>query len=167
MPTSLRGSAVGWSPIRRSSRIRSRRSGLSRDKSANGLRDRRGEVLFIDARNMGHMVDRVRREFSDEDIDKIAGTYRRWRAKPETLEEKGWEAYADEPGFCKSEGLETIRKIDHVLTPGRYVGAAAAEADDVPFEEQFAALKETLAEQFDESNRQERLIRNRLEGLLP
>ncbi|MCT4556608.1 MAG: type I restriction-modification system subunit M [Pelagimonas sp.] len=124
---------------------------LSRDKSANGLRDRRGQVLFIDARNMGHMVDRVRREFSDEDIEKIAGTYRRWRAKPETLEENEWKAYADEPGFCKSEGLETIRKFDHVLTPGRYVGAADEEGDGVPFEEKFASLTGILNDQFEQS----------------
>nr|WP_254695102.1 N-6 DNA methylase [Leisingera sp. NJS201] len=125
---------------------------LSRNKSANGLRDRRGEVLFIDARNMGHMVDRVRREFSDEDIEKIAGTYRRWRAEPETLEEKGWEAYADEAGFCKSEGLEIIRKFDHVLTPGRYVGAAEDEGDGVPFEERFKALSAKAMAQFSKSN---------------
>jgi type I restriction enzyme M protein len=101
-------------------------------------------VLFIDARKMGHMVDRVRREFSNEDIEQIAGTYRRWRTKPETLAEKGWEAYADTPGFCKSEGLETIRKFDHVLTPGRYVGAADVEDDGVPFEEKFASLRANL-----------------------
>ena len=113
---------------------------LSRDKSANGLRDRRGEVLFIDARNQGHMVDRVRRAFSDADIEKIAGTYRRWRAKPEMLAANGWERYVDEPGFCKAEGLEVIRKYDHVLTPGRYVGAVEDEGDGVPFEEKFASL---------------------------
>jgi len=130
---------------------------LSRDKSANGHRDRQGEVLFLDARNMGHMVDRVRREFSDKDIETIAGTYRRWRAKPETLEEKGWEAYADVPGFCKSEGLETIRKFDHVLTPGRYVGAADVVNDGVSFEEKFAKLQSILADQLrhsDELNQQ-------------
>lgn len=124
---------------------------LSRDKSANGHRDRQGEVLFIDARNKGHMVDRVRREFSDDDIESIAGTYRRWRAKPKTLEEKGWEAYADTPGFCKSEGLETIRKFDHVLTPGRYVGAADVEDDGVPFEEKFASYSAQLKAQFEKS----------------
>lgn len=135
---------------------------LSRDKSANGLRDRRGEVLFIDARNMGHMVDRVRREFSDEDIERIAGTYRRWRAKPETLEEKGWEAYADAPGFCKSEGLERIRQFDHVLTPGRYVGAAEDEGDGRPFEEVFGSLKDRLGSQFAED---ETLRRNLSDNL--
>lgn len=120
---------------------------LSRDKSANGHRDRQGEVLFLDARNLGHMIDRVRREFSDEDIEKIAGTYRRWRAKTETLEEKGWEAYADEAGFCKSADLETIRKYDHVLTPGRYVGAADVEDDGVSFENKFEILRKSLITQ--------------------
>lgn len=124
---------------------------LSRDKSANGLRDRRGETLFIDARNMGHMVDRVRREFSNDDIEKIAGTYRRWRAKPETLEEKGWTAYEDEAGFCKSEGVETIRKFGHVLTPGRYVGATKAEDDGVPFEEKFETLRVKLIAETEKS----------------
>jgi type I restriction enzyme M protein len=131
---------------------------LSRNKSANGLRDRRGEVLFIDARNMGHMVDRVRREFSDDDIETIAGTYRRWRAKPETLAANDWDAYEDIAGFCKSEELETIRKYDHVLTPGRYVGAAEAEDDGVPFEEKFAELSTKLDDQFSQSRELEGLI---------
>ncbi|WP_287294558.1 N-6 DNA methylase [Mesorhizobium sp.] len=74
---------------------------LARDKSANGHRDRRGEILFIDARKLGFMVDRVRREFSAEDIAKIAGGYHGWRAKPETRAANGWAEYADQPGFCK------------------------------------------------------------------
>lgn len=78
---------------------------LARDKSANGHRDRRGEVLFIDARKLGFMVDRVRREFSEEDIEKIAGAYHRWRAKPEAREKNGWTNYQDEPGFCKASTL--------------------------------------------------------------
>lgn len=138
---------------------------LSRDKSANGLRDRRGELLFIDARNMGHMVDRVRREFSDEDINKIAGTYRRWRAKPATIAEKEWDAYLDELGFCKSEVLETIRKYDHVLTPGRYVGAAEIEADDVPFSDRFRSLTSKLDQQFATAQGLEATIRLGLAGV--
>jgi type I restriction enzyme M protein len=117
---------------------------LANDKSANGHRGRRGEVLFIDARNMGYMVDRVRREFSDTDIDTIAATYHRWRAKtPET-------PYQDVAGFCASANLDTIRKHDFVLTPGRYVGAADAEDDGVPFEEKIAALKTQLEGQFNQ-----------------
>lgn len=117
---------------------------LANDKSANGHRDRRGEVLFIDARNMGYMADRVRREFSDTDIDTIAATYHRWRAKsPDT-------PYADVAGFCASATLDTIRKHDFVLTPGRYVGAADTEDDGVPFEDKIAALKTQLEAQFDQ-----------------
>ena len=70
----------------------------------------------------------------------------------ETLEEKGWEAYTDTPGFCKSEGLETIAKFDHVLTPGRYVGAADAEDDGVSFSDKFAGLATQLTKQFDLSS---------------
>ena len=121
-------------------------------------------MLFIDARNLGHMVDRVRREFSDDDIERIAGTYRRWRAKPETLEEKGWDAYADESGFCKSERLETIHKFDHVLTPGRYVGAAEDEGDGVPFEEKFATLTSLLEDQIASGDQLSVRIRDVIKG---
>lgn len=137
---------------------------LARDKSANAHRDRRSEVLFIDARKLGFMVDRVRREFTDQDIEKIAGAYHRWRAKPETREKNGWAEYQDEPGFCKSASLDEVRSHGHVLTPGRYVGAAAADDDDVPFEERFAVLKETLAEQFAEADELRALIQAKLGG---
>jgi type I restriction enzyme M protein len=96
-------------------------NGIARDRK---LRDRRGEVLFIDARKLGFMVDRTRREFSDADIARIAETYHAWRLG---------EGYADVPGFCKSASLEEIRSHGHVLTPGRYVGAEAAEEDETPF----------------------------------
>ncbi|MBL29442.1 MAG: DNA methyltransferase [Rhodospirillaceae bacterium] len=133
---------------------------LARNKNpGNGWRDRRGEVLFIDARKLGHMVDRTRKEFSDEDIAKIAETYHAWRGEPDAG------AYADEPGFCKAASLEEIRGHNHVLTPGRYVGAAAAEVDDVPFEERFTELKETLAEQFAEAEELGALIQTKLEGV--
>ncbi|MBO6609347.1 class I SAM-dependent DNA methyltransferase [Altererythrobacter sp.] len=131
---------------------------LSRDKSANGLRDRRGEVLFIDARNLGHMVDRVRRDFSDDDIEKIAGTYRRWRAKAETLDANSWEAYEDEAGFCKSSNLEVIRKFDYVLTPGRYVDPVS-NAGNTDFPSEFAALKSELTDQLDRSSELESALR--------
>ena len=122
-----------------------------------GWRDRRGEVLFIDARKLGHMVDRTRREFSDMDIGKIAGTYQAWRGKPDA------DGYEDESGFCMATTLEEIRNHNHVLTPGRYVGAAAAEADDVPFEERFSELRETLSEQFAEAEELSAVIQKRLE----
>jgi type I restriction enzyme M protein len=133
---------------------------LARDKS-NGiarnakLRDRRGEVLFIDARKLGHMVDRTRREFSDEDVARIAETYHRWR------EGKGYE---DVAGFCKAATLDEVRSSAHVLTPGRYVGSAAQEADDLPFQERCAALREKLAEQFAQAEEITALIQAKLES---
>ncbi|MEN2976943.1 class I SAM-dependent DNA methyltransferase [Tistrella bauzanensis] len=121
---------------------------LARDKS-NGiarnakLRDRRGEILFIDARKLGHMVDRTRKEFSDADIDKITRAYHAWRGEGDAG------AYEDVPGFCKSATLEEIKAHGYVLTPGRYVGAAEVEDDEMPFAERFAALRAILAEQFE------------------
>jgi type I restriction enzyme M protein len=122
---------------------------LARDKSANGHRDRRGEILFIDARKLGHLVDRTRREFTNDDIALITQTYHRWRGKPETVEAAGLEPYADAPGFCRSATLEEVRGHGHVLTPGRYVGAADVEEDGVSFEERFAELRVKLTEHFE------------------
>jgi type I restriction enzyme M protein len=131
---------------------------LARNKNpGHGWRDRRGEVLFIDARKLGHMVDRTRKEFVEEEIDLIAETYRAWRGEPDA------EEYEDVPGFCKAATLKEIRTHSHVLTPGRYVGAAAAEADDGLFEERFAELKETLAAQFAEAEELSALIQTKLE----
>lgn len=135
---------------------------LARDKSANGHRDRRGETLFIDARKLGFMVDRVRREFTEEDVEKIAGAYHRWRAKPETREQNRWADYQDEPGFCKVATLEEVRSHGHVLTPGRYVGAADAEDDGVSFVEKFEGLRETLLAQFAEGRVLEESIERHL-----
>ncbi len=105
------------------------------------LRDRRGEILFIDARTLGVMIDRVHRELTDADITRIADTYQAWRG------DAGAGEYVDAPGFCKSTTLDEVRKHSHVLTPGRYVGAAAQEEDNEPFEETMARLKEKLTEQ--------------------
>ncbi|MCF1468985.1 SAM-dependent DNA methyltransferase [Agrobacterium vitis] len=135
---------------------------LARDKSANGHRDRRGEILFIDARRLGFMVDRVRREFTAEDIDKITGAYHRWRSKPETRAKRGWADYTDEPGFCKSASLEEVRGHGHVLTPGRYVGAENVQDDGAPFEQKAAELRETLNEQFKKSSELATLIQKAL-----
>ena len=130
---------------------------LARNKNpGDGWRDRRGEVLFIDARKLGHMVDRTRKEFSGEDIAKIAGAYHAWRSEPESG------AYEDDSGFCKAAKLEEIIEHNHVMTPGRYVGAAAVEVDDVPFEERFAKLTETLTEQFAEGEELSALIQKTL-----
>ena len=131
---------------------------LARNKNlGNGWRDRRNEVLFIDARKLGHLVDRTRKEFSDEDIAKIAGIYHAWRGEPSA------HAYEDEPGFCNAATLEEVRGHNHVLTPGRYVGAAATEADNVPFEERFEELKEILTEQFAEAEELSALVQAKLE----
>lgn len=138
---------------------------LARDKS-NGvardakLRDRRGEVLFIDARKLGHMVDRTRKEFSDTDIEKITRAYHAWRGEGDAG------VYEDVPGFCKSASLEEIKAHGYVLTPGRYVGAAEADEDDIPFLERFAGLQVKLEEQFAEANRLTVTIRQKLGGVI-
>lgn len=137
---------------------------LARDKS-NGkrrdrtLRDRRGEVLFIDARNMGVLVDRTRRELTDDEIGKIAETYHAWRGEKEA------DAYADVPGFCKSASLDDIRKHGYVLTPGRYVGAAAQEEDREPFEEKMLRLSTLWREQRAEATRLDAVIEDNLKEL--
>ena len=114
---------------------------LARNKKNGRFRDRRGETLFIDARKLGRMTDRVHRELTDADIAKVASTYHSWRG------DKGAGEHADVPGFCKSATLNDIRKHGHVLTPGRYVGAEAAEDDDEPFEEKMKRLAVTWCEQ--------------------
>jgi type I restriction enzyme M protein len=130
---------------------------LTRSKAArNGTRDRRGETLFIDARNLGYMKDRVLRDFKLEDIARVADTFHAWK--------KG-ERDVNEPGFAKAATLADIRKSDYVLTPGRYVGAAAQEEDGEPFEEKMARLTATLSQQFAESARLEAAIRKNLAGL--
>ncbi len=134
---------------------------LTKDKS-NGMvrnekkRDRRKEFLFIDARNLGYMRDRVLRDFTAEDITKVADTFHAWQ--------RG-EAYEDEAGFCKSVDLDEVKKHDFVLTPGRYVGAAEQEDDGEPFAEKMARLTAKLSEQFAESDRLEADIKRNLGGL--
>jgi len=122
-------------------------------------RDRRGRVLFIDARKLASLVDRTHREFTDEEISRIAGTYHAWRGEPDASE------YVDVPGFCKSATLDEIRAHGHVLTPGRYVGAEAAEDDGEPFEEKLRRLIAQLDEQFSESVKLDRQIRDKLTSL--
>ena len=116
-------------------------------------------MLFIDARKLGHLVDRTRREFSDEDIARIADTYHAWRGEEEAGE------YEDVLGFCKAASLEEIKGHGYVLTPGRYVGAEVAEDDDTPFEERFAALTAKLEGQFAEAERLTATIREKLVGV--
>jgi type I restriction enzyme M protein len=130
---------------------------LARNKNTRAKwRDRRGEVLFIDARKLGTLVDRTRKEFSHEDIARIANTYHAWRG------EKSAGPYADVPGFCKAAKVEEIRGHNFVLTPGRYVGAADIEDDDVPFAERFVALRAKLDSQFAEADKLAATIKRKL-----
>jgi len=123
------------------------------------VRDRRGEVLFIDARQMGALVDRTRRELSDEEIARIATIYHAWRG------ERDAGRYADIPGFCKSATLEDIRKHGHVLTPGRYVGAAAVEDDGEAFTDKMQRLTQEWCAQQQEAARLDKMIARNLEQL--
>ena len=132
---------------------------LARNKKNGRFRDRRGETLFIDARKLGTMVDRVHRELTDGDIQKIAGTYHAWRG------DKKAGQYEDVPGFCKAAQLDDIRKHGHVLTPGRYVGAAAVEDDGEPFEEKMKRLTATLREQQQEAAKLDAAIAANLKEL--
>ena len=111
-----------------------------------------GRVLFVDARNMGQMVDRAHRELSEDDIARIASTFDHFRAG--TLE--------DEKGFCAVRSLDDIRQQDHILTPGRYVGIAEQEDDGEPFPEKMARLTSELSVLFQESHRLEDEIRKQL-----
>jgi len=120
------------------------------------LRDRRGEVLFVDARKLGRLVDRTRREFADEDVAKIAGVYHAWREG---------KSYIDVPGFYKAVQSSEIGGHNHLLTPGRYVGAEDVEDDDVPFAERFASLREKLEKQFADGQTIERIIADNLSRL--
>jgi len=135
---------------------------VARDKTGSrgaGVRDRRGQVLFIDARKMGTLVDRIHRELTDADIGKIAGTYHAWRGEQDAGD------YADVPGFCKRAPLEEIRKHGHVLTPGRYVGAEAAEDDGEAFDEKMKRLTATLREQQTEASKLDAAIAANLKEL--
>ncbi|MCX7866315.1 MAG: SAM-dependent methyltransferase [Limisphaera sp.] len=123
------------------------------------LRDRRGQVLFIDARKLGRMVDRTHRELTDEEIARLANTYHSWRGEKEGGE------YKDVPGFCKSDTLEEIRKHGHVLTPGRYVGVEAQEDDAEPFEQKMARLVAHLREQQAEAAKLDTAIAKNLKEL--
>jgi type I restriction enzyme M protein len=114
---------------------------MSRNRANGKFRDRREEILFIDARHMGHLVNRRTREFSEADINTIADTYHNWRNPKGT--------YADVPGFCCAAPLSRVKELDYVLTPGRYVGLADEE-DDFVFAERFAALQAEFAAQLQE-----------------
>ena len=126
---------------------------LTRSKKNGRFRKRPGETLFIDARKLGTLIDRVHRELTDEDIRTIADTYHAWR-RDKGIKKK----YADVPGFCKAATLDDIRQHGHILTPGRYVGAAAVEEDGEPFEEKMTRLTAELREQTARAKKLDKLI---------
>lgn len=131
---------------------------LDRNKQSSGERDRRGEVLFIDARQMGQKISRTQIEFSDEEIARIADTYHAWRG---TTGEK----YEDEKGFCAAVTLDEIERQDFALTPGRYVGAPESEEDEIEFEEKMAVLVDRLADELAESERLTEEVKKALEAV--
>jgi len=132
---------------------------VSRSKTAAKFRKRPGETLFIDARRFGEMVDRVQRRLTEAEVQRIAGAYHAWRG------DKGAGEYADAPGFCRAVATAEIARHDYVLTPGRYVGAEAAEDDGVPFAEKMQTLTAQLATQMAEGKKLDRQIRANLKAL--
>jgi type I restriction enzyme M protein len=138
---------------------------FAKDKTSGkqGSIDRAGQVLFIDARELGYMVDRAERALSNDDVVRIGDTYHAWRGSPSAAA-KGI-VYEDIPGFCKSATLTEIKTADYALTPGRYVGAAEAEDDGEPIDEKVARLKNVLLAAFDERVRLEKVVREQLERI--
>ena len=132
---------------------------LARDRKNGKFRNRRGQVLFIDTRKLGRMVDRTHRELTDEDIARIARTYHAWRG------EKGAGKFEDILGFCKSASLKEIHKHGYVLTPGRYIGAEVQEDDGEPFDRKMKHLTGDLKSQFDESAKLQEAIQKNLKEI--
>jgi type I restriction enzyme M protein len=132
---------------------------LARNKRNGRFRDRRSDTLFIDARKMGTLVDRIHRELSDDDVAKIAGTYHAWRG------DKNARAYADVPAFCKAAKLDDIRKHGYILTPGRYVGSEEVEGDGEPFEQKMKRLAVALRDQTTKSSNLDAAIAANLKEL--
>lgn len=131
---------------------------IDMNKESSNERSRKGETLFIDARNMGEMIDRTHRAFNKEDVKKIADTYHSYRGT-------NGEKYKDVPGFCKIAKLDEIAKNDYVLTPGRYVGLAKQEDDGEPYEVKMKRLTSELKVQFEESNKLQSEIKDVLKEL--
>lgn len=128
---------------------------VSRDRYNNKFRDRHDEILFIDARKLGKLVDRRHRELSDEELQQISETYHNWRNKTGN--------YENIKGFCKTTSIEEVEKNGYVLTPGRYVGTDFVMEDDEVFEEKMARLTKNLSEQFKQSKELEQKIKDNLE----
>jgi type I restriction enzyme M protein len=144
---------------------------LPRGEGGKGI-DRRKQTLFIDARKMGTLIDRVHRELTDADIAKIVDTYHAWLGLPSPAGRRAGDegnrgpvSYADIAGFCKSAMTEDIKAHGYVLTPGRYVGAEEVEDDGEPFEEKMPRLVAELHAQFAESAKLEQAIKANLRGL--
>lgn len=131
---------------------------LNRNKKGNEkYRNREHEILFIDARQLGELIDRRHRELSDEEINKIADTYHQWRNQDGK--------YEDIKGFCKSATLEEVKEHEYVLTPGRYVGIEELVDDGIPFEEKMESMTSELAKLFAKSRQLEEKIRKNLGGI--
>src|SRR5271156_4028177 len=138
---------------------------FAKDKSAGkqGSVDRSGQVLFIDARELGYMVDRAERALTNEEIVRIGDTYHAWRGSKSEAAKRV--IYEDVPGFCRSATLAEIKLSDYALTPGRYVGAPKVEDDGEPIDEKIVRLTKELFTAFDESARLETVVREQLERL--
>ncbi|HCB2184483.1 TPA: N-6 DNA methylase, partial [Klebsiella pneumoniae] len=138
---------------------------------AKGYRNRQGETLFIDARNLGTMINRTTKELTADDIATIADTYHAWRSTPEELDERVKRGdsklaqYEDQAGFCKVATIAEIKANDYVLTPGRFVGAAEQEDDGVAFETKMRELSQTLFAQMKQAQELDKAIRQNLEVL--
>lgn len=147
---------------------------ISKSKQASvkyGYRDRRGETLFIDARNLGTMISRTQKELTPADIATIADTFHAWRSDESELKRRieakeiSVEQYQDQAGFCKVATLEEMKANDYVLTPGRYVGAAEIEDDGIAFETKMQELTQTLYRQLNEAAELDQAIRTNMEVL--
>ena len=132
---------------------------VTRNKKNGKFRNRCGDTLFIDAHKLGTLVDRTHKEFSEEEIDKIATTYHAWRG------EKGADVYEDVPGFCKSTSIKEIKEHDYALTPRRYVGTTKVKDDGIPFEEKMDKLSTSLYKHFSKANQIETTIKKNLKVL--
>jgi type I restriction enzyme M protein len=132
---------------------------LSRNKENGKFRNRKDEILFIDARNMGYLINRRTRDLSEEDIQKITGTYHNWRNPQNVIASAVQQSqpYEDIKGFCNSASIERVKELDYVLTPGRYVGLPDDE-DDFDFKERFTTLKAEFEEQLKEEEKLNDLI---------
>src|SRR5690625_118842 len=131
---------------------------VTKNKAKNAKRERAGEILFIDAREIGYMSTRTLKEFKEKDIAQVADVYHAWRGTNDQV-------YEDVAGFCKVAKLEEVKGHDYILTPGRYVGLEEVEEDAEPFEEKMDRITSELSVQFKESEELESQIRKALEGI--